>query len=56
MSEKTKIEQAIKEIGFCSELKVKIADGMIVAICKGRYERPKRNGVKTEIIVEEDIT
>ena len=55
MSEKTKIEQALKEIGFCSELKVKIADGVIVAICKGRYERPKRDGIKIEIIIEEDI-
>ena len=51
-----KIESALKEIGFCENLQVKIQDGLIIAIVKGRYQRPEKYGIKTEIIIEKDIT
>jgi len=51
-----KVEQALKEIGFADELKVKIADGVIVCIPKQRVSRAARNGVKTEVVIDEDIT
>ena len=50
-----KITQALKEIAFCEELKVKIADGVIVAICKQVIQRPERAGVKTQHIIDEEI-
>ena len=56
MPDTNKIEQALREIAFCDELKVKVADGVIIAICKGRYSKPERSGVKTEVIIENEIT
>ena len=55
MEDKNKIELAYKEIGYCQDLKVCIADGKVVKICKGRYYRATRNGVKCEIVIDEDI-
>lgn len=56
MPDINKIDQALKEIGYCEDLRVKVADGVIVSICKGRYSRPERAGVKTEVIIEQEIT
>lgn len=51
-----RIRSALKEIGFCDELKVKIADGEIIAISKQRAFKPARHGIKTEITIESEIT
>lgn len=46
---------ALKEIGFCDDLKVKVADGVVVAICKQVIVRPSRHGVKTQHVIDEEI-
>lgn len=51
-----KIELALKEIGFCDDLRVKVQDGVIVAICQQVIQRPQRSGIKTQIMIDEDIT
>lgn len=56
MAENSKIDLALKEIGFAKGLQVDIQDGRLVAICRQRLSRPKKNGVKTEIEIEEAIT
>ena len=53
--DKNKLELALKEINFCSELKVVVADGQIIAICKQIVQRPEKNGVKTQISIDEEI-
>jgi len=53
--EKNRLDLALKEIGFCSELKVVVADGQIIGICKQVVQRPERNGVKTQISIDEEI-
>jgi len=50
-----RITLALREIDFCNELEVTIANGKIVKIHKGRYFVLKRAGVKKEIIIDEDI-
>lgn len=50
-----KIEAALKEIGFCDELRVKIENGVIVAICKQVIQRPGHAGIKTQHIIDEEI-
>jgi len=51
-----KIDLALKEIGPC-EIRVFVSpEGRIVKICKGRYDKPERHGVKQEVVIEEDIT
>lgn len=55
MPEQDKIQLALKEIGFCEDLKVKVADGKVIAILKQRVFRPARHGVKTEIVIDEEI-
>ena len=50
------ITQALKEIGFCDDLRVKVREGVIVAICKQVIQRPERAGIRTQHIIEEDIT
>ena len=51
-----KIQAALKEISFCDELKVKIQDGVIIAICKQVIQRPKKAGVATQHTIDEEIT
>jgi hypothetical protein len=51
-----KIKLALREIGFCDDLRVKIANGEIVAICKQVIQRTPRAGVRTAITIEEEIT
>ena len=52
---KDRVELALEEIGFCPSLAMIVQDGNTIGIRKGRYERPKRHGVKIEIVIEEDI-
>lgn len=51
-----RIEQALKEIGFADECKIKVANGVVIAICKQVIQRPSRAGVRTQHIIEEEIT
>lgn len=50
-----KITQALKEIGYCDELKVKIHEGQLVAICRQVIQRPLHAGVRTQQTIEEEI-
>jgi len=50
-----RITQALKEIGFCDELKVRVHEGVIVCICKQVIQRPVHAGVRTQHSIEEDI-
>jgi len=56
MAEQDKITLALREIGPCPELKVAVADGVIVKILRQRVFREKRYGIKTEVVIDEDIT
>ncbi len=49
------ITKALKEIGFCDELKVKVANGEIIAICKQIVQRPEHAGIRTQHFIDEDI-
>lgn len=51
-----KIAEALKEIGHADDLRVKVADGVIVCIPRQRITCPARHGVKTEKVIEEEIT
>lgn len=55
MAEQDKITLALREIGHCPELKVAVADGVIVKILKQRIFREQRNGIKIEIVIDEEI-
>jgi hypothetical protein len=50
-----KITQALKEIGYCDELKVKVQNGEIICICKQVVQRPVHAGIRTQHTIEEDI-
>lgn len=52
---KISLEDILKEILYADELKVKVAGGKIVAIPKQVIQRPKKNGITTQQIVEETI-
>ena len=49
------IIRALKEIGF-GEVKIKLEAGEIICICKQVIQRPERAGVRTQHIVENEIT
>lgn len=50
-----KITQALKEIGF-GKVEVEIVNGEIVCICKQVIQQPERAGVRTQHIIEKEIT
>lgn len=50
-----KITQALKEIGF-GKVEVGLANGEIVCIYKQIIQQPERSGVRTQHVIEEDIT
>ena len=52
---KSALEDILKEILYADELKVKVAQGKIVSIPKQIIQRPKKNGITTQQIVEETI-
>jgi hypothetical protein len=56
MAADNKVDLALKEIGFTDDLRVKVSDGVIVCIPKQRISRPERHGIKTELVIEEEIT
>lgn len=56
MPEEDKIEMALKEIGFCDELKVKVSNGRIVAICSQIIQRPSKHGIDTQHTIKNMIT
>jgi len=49
------ITRAFKEIGF-GEIKVKLEAGEIACICEQIIQRPERAGVRTQHIIEKEIT
>lgn len=56
MSEEDRIKSALKEIGFCDDLRVKVSNGEIVAIHPQVVQRPSKYGVDTQHTVKEAIT
>ena len=50
-----RIVQALHEIGHCPELKVRVADGVIVSIPPQRVFQVKRAGVRREVVIDEEI-
>lgn len=55
MVEQDKITLALKEIKYCENLRVNVADGTIVSIPKQRIFRATKHGIKTEIVIDEEI-
>jgi len=49
-----KIEAALKEIGY-GEVRVIVADGVIIALPKQIIQRPEKAGVKTQHTIDEEI-
>jgi hypothetical protein len=50
-----KIEEALKEIWCCNDVRVKVAQGKIVAILAQTVQRPERAGITTTHTIGGDI-
>jgi len=56
MPEEDHIKNALKEIAFCDDLRVKVSYGEIVAIHSQVIQRPSKFGVDTQHTIKEVIT
>ena len=56
MVDEDKIEKALQEIGFCNDLRVKVSNGKVFAILKQVVQRPEKWGIKTQHVIDDDIT
>jgi len=56
VADEDKIEKALQEIGFCNDLRVKVSNGKVFAILKQVVQRPEKWGIKTQHVIDDDIT